>query len=546
MNKQEKQIKLQKRRAIRKKHGELKKELYERNFTKFGLDLRLPTTLFTVIILFLYFSYSYIFKDVVFQQVNDLKNIIVANFSSIFILTINASIVALLVFLIPKKLGKIKIGGVDATPEFSISAWYSMLFSAGVGIGLLFYGVYEPLVHMDAPLFHNSFYYSLSRNSSSYSAQNVLGITVSVFHWSLAGWGVYGICGLSLAYYAYNKNLPLAPRSFLYPLIKDNIYSVWGDLFDTITIISSLFGLASSLGLGAMQINAGFKYLFGIEMSIGFQVGSIIFITFIATLSIVTGLKKGVKILSEVNILFALLLMTSIFLATPFQLVIGNIFKSLGLYATGALDAHVNLNNYDLNFISSWPIFYWAWWCSWSIFVGMFIAKISKGRTIREFITAVLIVPTVVAFLWFGVLGTAGQYIAETIPGALEEMLTAPEVTVYALNSYLFDSDTLKFLINTLSLFLVFSFFITSSDSGSLVVDALASAGKLKSPVGQKIFWASMEGFLAIAILLVGGKDALYYLQNSLIILGLLLALLLLFSLLLFCYQVYKDLRDLH
>ncbi len=531
--KEEKQRKLQERKAIRHKHGELKKELYNKNFTKFGLDLRLPTTLLTVSILIIYFSYTYIFRDVVFEQVADLKNFIVANYSSLFVWTINASIVTLLVFLVPKKLGNIKIGGTKAKPEFSTPAWYAMLFSAGVGIGLVFYGVYEPLVHMNAPLY-------------PHGQDSIRGITVSVFHWSLGGWGVYGICGLALAYYAFNKNLPLAPRSFLYPLIKEGIYGFWGDVFDTITIISSLFGLASSLGLGAMQINAGFKYLFGVEMSTGFQVGSIIVITFIATLSIVTGLKKGVRILSEVNIFFALTLMLAIFVASPIGLAIGNIFKSVGLYLSDFYEAHVNLTSYDADFTSAWSIFYWAWWCSWSIFVGMFIAKISKGRTIREYVVAVLIVPTVVAFLWFGILGTAGQYIAEMYPESLAEMVSAPEVTLYALNSYLFQNEVIKFLVNSLSLFLIFSFFITSSDSGSLVVDGLASAGKLKSPVGQKIFWASMEGLLAIVILVVGGKQALYYLQNSLIILGLVLAIVLFLALILFCYQIYHDLKNLH
>ncbi len=533
MDSKKKQKKLQQRRDIRKKHGELKKDLYEKNFTKFGLDLRLPTTLLTVSILILYFSYTYIFRDVVFEQVNVLKNLIVDQFRGVFIWTINICILTLFIFLIPKKLGNLKIGGIEAKPEFSKPAWYSMLFSAGVGIGLLFYGVYEPLVHMSAPLF-------------SSGTDSIRGITVSVFHWSLAGWGVYGICGLALSYYAFNKNLPLAPRSFLYPILKEGIYGFAGDVFDTITIISSLFGLASSLGLGAMQINAGFKYLFGIEMSTGFQVGSIVVITFIATLSIVTGLKKGVKILSQVNVLFAIVLMIVIFLATPIGLTISNIFKSFGLYSTGILDAHVNLGSYDLDFISGWSIFYFAWWCSWSIFVGMFIAQISKGRTFREFITAVLIIPTIVAFLWFGVLGTAGQYIASIYPESLSEMIASPEVTVYALNGYLFSNDIIRFLVNALSLFLVFSFFITSSDSGSLVVDGLASAGKLKAPVSQKIFWASMEGLLAIVILLIGGQKALYYLQNSLIILGLLLAILIFFTLILFIYQIYTDLRDLH
>ncbi len=520
----------QKNKEVRQAQKALKHELYEKNFTKFGLDLRLPTTLMTVGILFIYFAYTFINQDVVFEQVSLLKDYVVTNFSLIFIYAVNLSILTLVVFAIPRKISSIKIGGPDAKPEFSTVAWYSMLFSAGVGIGLLFYGVYEPLVHVDSPLF-------------SAGTDNIKAITTSVFHWSLAGWGLYGVCGLSLAYYAYNKGLPLAPRSFLYPLIKDNIYGFWGDLFDTITIISSLFGLASSLGLGAMQINAGFNYLLGVPMSTTFQVASIIFITFIATLSIVTGLKKGVKILSEVNVLFAAILLLLIFIASPMGLVISNILQSVGLFVRQGFDAHVNLNSYDQTFLSNWTLFYWAWWCSWCTFVGMFVAKISKGRTFREFIVAVLLVPTVVAFVWFGTLGTAGQYIAETVPGAYAQMTASPEITIYALNGYLFNSDFMKILVNILSLFLVFSFFITSSDSGSLVVDGLASAGKLKSPIGQKIFWASMEGLLAIVILIAGGSQALNYLQNSLIVLGLLLAVLILITVALFVYQIYKDTR---
>ncbi len=522
-----KEMRLKNQRA-REKNKELKKELYEKNFTKFGLDLRLPTTLMTIGILILYFGYTILFNDVVYEQVSELKDFIVSEFSTVFIFAINASIVTLLFCAIPKKIGNIKIGGPKAEPEFSKGAWYAMLFSAGVGIGLLFYGVYEPLVHMNSPLF-------------SSGTDTVRGITTSVFHWSLGGWGVYGIMGLSLAYYAYNKGLPLAPRSFLYPLLKEGIYGFWGDVFDTITIISSLFGLASSLGLGAMQINAGFKYLFGTEMSTTFQISSIILITFIATLSIVTGLKKGVKILSEINVFFAAALLVIIFVSTPIGLTIQNILSSVVLFFKQGFDAHVNLNDYDKDFISSWTLFYWAWWCSWSIFVGMFIAKISKGRTFREFIIAVLVVPTIVAFLWFGIMGTAGQYISFIYPESLAEMTSSPEVTVYALNSYLFSNNIVRALVNILSLFLVFSFFITSSDSGSLVVDGLASAGKLKSPVGQKIFWASMEGVLAAVILYIGGSQALYYLQNSLIILGILLAVLIILTLILFIYQMFRD-----
>ncbi len=509
----------------------LREQFHKQNFKRKHINIRLQTTLITVAILALYFFITILNKEIVYEQANNLRISLTESFDYIFVWAINIAAIVLVVLAIIPSTGKLRIGGEDKRPEFSTASWYAMLFSAGVGIGLLFYGVYEPLNHMyESPFYPNA-------------SPEINGIATSIFHWGFSGWGVYGIVALSLGYYAYNKDLPLAPRSFLYPLIKEKIYGLPGDMFDAFTIISSLFALASSLGIGAMQINAGFTYLFGIPTSIGLQVILIIVITAIATISIITGIDKGVRILSEANIYLAAFLLIVVLFATDSITAIQNTFMSLGLFFGNSVETHVNLLDYDNKFIQDWTLFYWAWWSSWAIFVGMFIAKVSKGRTFREFAIGVLFVPIVVSSLWFGVFGTAGQEVAASNVNATAELLQSPETTMFVLNEYLFQSGIVRVIINIITIVLVFSFFITSSDSGSIVVDNLASAGVEDTPKIQEVFWASMEGFLAISILVVGGNEALLYLQNSLIILGLPMSIIIIVSSILFAYQIYDDVK---
>ncbi len=508
----------------------LKKNLSDNNFTKFGLDLKVGTTLIAVISMFLYFMYLWIKGDVAYEQAAKIQNIIITNLSLIFVIVLDFSIVLLLFLAFYKKTGKIKIGGKESKPEYSNGAWYAMLFSAGVGIGLVFYGAYEPLAHMNAPFF-------------DFATPEVRGITTSVFHWGLA-FALYGVVALALAYFSYNKGLPMAPRTLLYPLLKEKIYGVIGDIIDATAMIASLFGLASSLGIGAIQINAGFSYLLGFKISSTFQVILIIFITFFATLSAVTGLKKGVRILSELNMYLCGVILLVTVMASPILVVFANMILSTVTHIAGSFDAYVLTTTKDSAFLSSWTIFYWAWWSSWAIFVGSFIAKVSRGRTIREFVIAILLVPFIVATVWFVVFGTAGQYIAETIPGAGEDILSVIELTLFKLNGYLYSNGFVLVIVNVLTILLIFSFFVTSSDSGSIVVDGLANGGKLRSPKKQKVFWASMEGLLAISIILIGGSETLGFLQSTLLIIGVPFTIYIFITGILLLYQLLKDIKN--
>ncbi len=529
-NSKKKVSKLSKLKKIKKKNIEKRNEMFDQNFTKFGFDFRITTTLMVISFLSIYFILSFLYSDLAYKGIANLQLYIVENLKFIFNFTIIFSLITLILLSLHKKIGKIRIGGQDAVPQFSNIAWYSMLFSAGIGIGILFYAVYEPVTHINSPLF-------------SFADTNTAAITTTVFHWGFSGWAVYGICGVSLAYYAFNKGLPLAPRSFLYPLIGDGIYGIAGDIADALTIVTSLFGLASSLGLGAIQINAGLNFLFNIPMSVLIQIVIISVITIFATISVVSGVDKGVKILSELNMGIALIFFLFIFFASPVSTIISDILKSTVALFVGTPDAYLNQNSFDTNFLSSWTIFYWAWWCSWSIFIGMFIAKISVGRTIREFVFAVLVIPTVFSIIWFGTFGSSALSIIGENPASFDMFLQAPELSLFVLNDFLFSNEFIYLIVNLICLFLIFSFFVTSSDSGSIVINDLAAGGKQKTPIKQKLFWTFTEGGIAVILLYVGGSNALMYLQNSLIVIGIPVTLLLILTNILFVKQIFKDIK---
>lgn len=495
-----------------KKIMKLKKKLHRRNFTKFGLDLNLTVSGLSALFLILFSVYAFSNIEQAAVQLNDFKNFVTSKFDMVFILSANFFIVALIILAFSKA-GKIRLGGEEAKPEFSRFAWYAMLISAGMGIGLMFWSVGEPIYHgASSPIFKSS--------NSDYTA-----LATTFFHWGVHPWAIYGIISLALAYFTYNKKLPLSPRSFFYPILKEKIFGITGDIIDTLAVIAALAGLATSLGLGVQQINSGLTHIFGIPYSVSIQVVLIAVITLIATISVVSGIDKGVKFLSELNIRAAFILMMIIFLAGPTVLILKNLLLSTGLYAKGFLKASFFVNTIDKGWAQSWTLFYWAWWISWSPFVGMFIAKISKGRSIREFVTAVLFVPTILSIIWLTVFGTTALSVDASTSGALSEAVgsnlsTALFQMVEMLQAPLF-GGVVKLLVNILAVFLVITFFVTSSDSGSLVVDSLASGGKIKSPVGQRVFWALMEGFIAAVLLIIGGKQALSILQAAVITTGL-------------------------
>lgn len=495
-----------------KKVKKLTKELHSRNFTKFGLDLNLVVFMLSAIILIAFSSYVFINLDTAAGTLNSFKSFIISKFDMVFILSANFFILVLIVLAISKA-GKIRIGGSEAKPEFTRFAWYSMLISAGMGIGLMFWSVGEPIYHSAySPIFGSE--------NATYTA-----LATTFFHWGIHPWAIYGIISLSLAYFTFNKKLPLSPRSFFYPIFKERIFGVLGDLIDTLAVIAALAGLATSLGLGVQQINSGLSHLFGLTNSLTVQVILIAVITGIATISVVSGIDKGVKFLSELNIKAAFVLMMIVLLAGPTFNILKDMLMSTGLYAKGFLEASFMVNTLDQDWSHGWTIFYWAWWISWSPFVGMFIAKISKGRTIREFIIAVLIVPTVLSIAWLSVFGSTALSIDAITSGAISEVVgNNLSIALFEMIDHInvtWFIDVVKLLVNGLGVFLVITFFVTSSDSGSLVVDSLASGGKIKSPVGQRIFWAVMEGFIAAVLLIVGGSEALSILQTAVVTTGL-------------------------
>jgi len=395
------------------------------------------------------------------------------------------------------KYGDIRLGGKDAKPEFSTTAWFAMLFSAGMGIGLMFFAVAEPMWHLLYP--------PHAEAESVQSVRDAMGITF--LHWGFHPWAIYSVVALSLAFFAFNRNLPLSFRSVFYPLLGDRIKGWMGDVIDILAVLATLFGLATSLGLGAQQAGAGMNFVFGFENTTTLQVIIIAGVTLVATGSVVLGINKGVKVLSEFNIRLAGLFLLFILVVGPTLYILGTFVQSTGYYLqTFAEYATWTQSFEEGSFMSSWTVFYWAWWISWSPYVGMFIARVSKGRTVKQFVLGVFLAPTLVTFLWMSGFGGSALFL-ET--GGIAEIASAVEADQTTSLFVLLNEFPLGTITSFLAIVLVLSFFVTSSDSGSLVIDSLTSGGKLDSPVGQRIFWATTEGLVAAVLLIGGGLGAL-------------------------------------
>jgi BCCT family betaine/carnitine transporter len=412
--------------------------------------------------------------------------------------------------LIVSPLGKVRIGGSDATPDFSYLSWFAMLFAAGMGIGLMFYGVAEPISHYNAAFGGvvmqdgvRSDWAPLDGAPGDAEGAQRLAMAATIFHWGLHPWAIYAIVALALALFSFNKGLPLAIRSIFYPLLGERVWGWPGHVIDILAVFATLFGLVTSLGLGAEQAAAGIEQLFGLEASDTSKVLLIVAITLVALCSVLSGLDKGVRRLSEINIGLAFALLAFVILAGPTLAILSGFFQNLGAYLQ-YLPALANpVGREDANFSQGWTAFYWAWWISWSPFVGMFIARVSRGRSVREFLVAVLLVPSLVSVLWMSTFGgTAFAQVGAGLDGVTEAAL---ELKLFSLLAELPLSGITSFV----ALVLVVMFFITSSDSGSLVIDTITAGGKVNAPVVQRVFWASIEGVIAIALLLGGGLVAL-------------------------------------
>ncbi|MDY6822199.1 MAG: BCCT family transporter [Thermodesulfobacteriota bacterium] len=448
------------------------------------------------------------------------------NFGWFLVMVVNIYLLFML-FIAFSRFGEIRIGGRTAVPDFSRLSWFAMLFSAGMGIGILFWSVAEPVYHFMEPPYGEA--------STRGAAEVAMKITF--LHWGLHPWGIYALVGMALAFFTFNRGLPLAIRSIFYPLIGDRVHGIWGDLIDLMAVLATLFGLATSLGFGVQQVSAGLNHLFGFPDTTWMQVLLVACITFAATLSVISGIDRGVKRLSEINLNLSAVLLVFILVLGPTVAVLDAFVQNTGAYLESFFSISFWTESYrDSTWQNNWTVFYWAWWISWSPFVGMFIARISRGRTVREFVLSVLIIPTLLTFLWISAFGGSALFIelkeAGVIAGPVKENVA---VAIY----YLLEQFPLAAITNFAAVVLVISFFVTSSDSGSLVVDALTSGGKLNSPVGQRIFWAAMEGTVAAVLLIGGGLGAL---QTASVTTGLPFAAILLVM----GYSLWKGLKTEH
>lgn len=430
------------------------------------------------------------------QAFNSARVFITDSANWLFVAAVNIFIGFSLYFAF-SRYGKIRLGGQDAEPEFSTMAWFAMLFSAGMGIGLMFYSVAEPMWHLVSP--------PHAEVGTTDAIRDAMGITF--LHWGLHAWAVYAIVALALAFFAFNRKLPLSFRSVFYPLLGDRIDGWIGDVIDVLAVLATLFGLATSLGLGAAQAGAGIEYVFGLTNTINLQVIIIIGVTAIATISVVLGIDKGVKVLSEFNIRIAGLFLLFILIVGPTLYILSSFMQNIGHYVQNFASFATWTQSYEEGeFLNTWTVFYWAWWISWSPYVGMFIARISKGRTVKEFVLGVLIIPTIVTFLWMSGFGGSALFLETNGIAEIANAVQADQTTSLFI---LLDQFPLSMLTSFLAIVLVLSFFVTSSDSGSLVIDGLTSGGKLHAPVGQRVFWATTEGAVAAILLIGGGLGAL-------------------------------------
>ncbi len=414
------------------------------------------------------------------------------------------------VWLVFSRYGKLRLGQDEDRPEFGYAAWFAMLFSAGMGIGLVFFGVAEPLYHLASPP---------AGVGAGEAAQRALPVTL--FHWGIHAWSIYALMALGIAYFAYRKGLPLAIRSCFYPLLGQRIYGWPGHLIDILAVFGTLFGLATSLGLGVTQVSAGLHHVLSTPHTLAMQLMLIGGITLIATFSLVSGVHRGIRRLSELNMVLATLLLLFAFVVGPTTFILSQLPVDLVAYAKECAERSFRLDllwGEGAKWSRDWTVFYWGWWIAWAPFVGMFVARVSKGRTIREFILGVMLVPTAVTLVWFGVFGNTALHLELYGPGGLTEAVNQDVSTaIYVLLQHL----PLSTFTSLLAVLVVAVFFITSSDSASFVVDMLTSGGHPNPPIWQRVFWACAEGACAAVLLYAGGKTALKGLQAVVISIGL-------------------------
>ncbi len=476
----------------------------------FGFDIHNRVFMISGLSILAFIFVTLAFQNQIGPVFGDLRGWLTSNLDWFFLSAGNIFVVACLV-LVVSPLGKVRLGGTEAKPDYGYPGWFAMLFAAGMGIGLMFYGVSEPLTHFQTALGGTATgadglrtnWAPLGAAAGDTEAARRLGMSATIFHWGLHPWAIYAVLALGLALFAYNKGLPLTMRSVFYPLFGERVWGWTGHVIDILAIIATLFGLATSLGLGASQASAGLHYLFDTPLGNTTEVMLVMGITGAAILSVVAGVDKGVKRLSEINMILALLLLIFVIAVGPTIAILTGFFGNLGAYLQNLPALTMPFGREDVNFTQGWTSFYWAWWISWSPFVGMFIARVSRGRTVREFITCVLIIPSAACVLWMTAFG------GTAISQFLNDYSAAADAELSLQLFAMLDGLPLATITSFIGIILVMVFFVTSSDSGSLVIDTISAGGKVNVPVPQRVFWASFEGLVAVALILGGGLVAL-------------------------------------
>ncbi|MDX1626911.1 MAG: BCCT family transporter [Wenzhouxiangellaceae bacterium] len=485
-------------------------EIGQDNVEKWGFDMHSPVFFVSALLIVVFLVLSLAFPESAKTALESTKTWIQVVFDWVLLSSGNLFVLFCLA-LVVLPVGSIRIGGADARPDFSVLSWFAMLFAAGMGIGLMFWGVAEP-----AAYFTDWWGTPLGVEAGTDAARTAaLGATM--YHWGLHAWAIYAVVALALAFFAYNKGLPLTIRSTFYPLLGDRVWGPVGHVIDILAVLATIFGLATSLGFGAQQAAGGLEFLFGLDSGVGTQITIVGCVTAVAIVSVVRGIDGGVKVLSNINMLTAFLLLLFVILAGSVSVFASSFGETLTGYAEYILPLSNPVGREDEKFYHDWTIFYWAWWISWSPFVGMFIARVSRGRTIRQFVTAVLIVPTVVTMTWMSAFGGNGLEQVQNGVGALADGIEDEALVLFQM----LENLPLASITSFLGIMLVLVFFVTSSDSGSLVIDSITSGGKTDAPVTQRVFWAVMQGMIAAVLLTLGGAAALDALQAGAVSTGL-------------------------
>lgn len=433
-------------------------------------------------------------------QFGSVQKQIIEKLGWLYILAV-ALILISVTYLGMSQYGNIKLGPDHSQPDFSYPSWFAMLFCAGMGIGLMFFGVAEPVMHYLAP--------PVGEAGTIEAAKEAMKLTF--FHWGLHAWAIYAIVGLILAFFSYRHGLPLTLRSALYPIIGDRIYGPIGHAVDIFAILGTVFGVATSMGYGVLQVNSGLNYLFDIPVNEITQVILIVVITALATLSVATGLNGGLRRLSELNLVLAFILLVLVGVLGPTVLLMKAFVQNTGAYLSEIVSKTFNMYAYEpstgtKDWLGGWTLLYWGWWLSWSPFVGMFIARVSRGRTIRQFVIGVMFVPAGFTLLWMTFFGnTAIDLIMHGATGLADAVQSDSSVALFKFLEF-FPFSKILSIFATL---MIVVFFVTSADSGAMVVDMLASGGDDNTPLWQRIFWSSLMGIVAISLLFSGGLSAL-------------------------------------